>query len=65
MPISSSVTTSTVLRPLRSPKCPKMIPPSGRATNATALVVSASRVALSGSKVGKNNLPKTSVAAVV
>jgi hypothetical protein len=30
--------TSIALRPTRSPKCPKMIPPIGRATNPTAKV---------------------------
>ncbi|WP_425567876.1 hypothetical protein [Nonomuraea dietziae] len=53
------------MRPTLSPKWPNTMPPSGRATKATALVTRASRVALSGSKVGKNSLPNTSDAAVL
>jgi hypothetical protein len=35
MPISSSVEISVVLRPIRSPKWPKIIAPIGRATKPT------------------------------
>ena len=38
-PIISSATTSAFLRPMRSPKCPKMMPPIGRATKPTANVL--------------------------
>jgi hypothetical protein len=36
MPITSSVTISVALRPIRSPQCPKIAAPIGRATNPTA-----------------------------
>jgi hypothetical protein len=63
MPITSSVTTSTVLRPSLSPSWPKTIPPMGRARNPVAEVVKASRVPVSGSASGKNSLLKTRPAA--
>jgi hypothetical protein len=63
MPITSRVTTSTVLRPTLSPKWPKMIPPMGRAMNPVAEVAKASSVPVSGSASGKNSLLKTSAAA--
>ena len=34
-PITSSVMISVVLRPIRSPQCPKMAAPIGRAANPT------------------------------
>lgn len=37
-PISTSENTSSCLRPTRSPKCPMMMPPTGRAMNPTASV---------------------------
>ena len=37
-PMMSSVNTSMVLRPILSPKWPKMKPPIGRATNPAAKV---------------------------
>ena len=40
------------------------MPPSGRAKNPTALVANAAMVAARGSKVVKNNFPKTSAEAV-
>ena len=63
-PMISSVTTRTVLRPFRSPKCPKTMPPSGRATNPTAAVANARSVPTAGSKPGKKSWLKTSAAAV-
>ena len=63
-PISTSVTTSMVLRPTLSPKCPKIMPPKGRAMKATPNVANAANVPASGSNVGKNNWPKTKAAAV-
>ena len=45
----SIVTTSIFLRPIRSPKCPKMKPPSGRVTNPAANVANAIMVPTSGS----------------
>ncbi|KAF1051186.1 MAG: hypothetical protein GAK34_01604 [Delftia tsuruhatensis] len=38
-PMIISVTTRMLLRPTRSPKCPKITPPSGRVTKPTAKVV--------------------------
>ncbi len=35
-PISISVVTSMDLRPILSPKCPKTMPPTGRAKKPTA-----------------------------
>jgi hypothetical protein len=36
MPMTSSVTISVALRPTRSPQCPKIAAPTGRAANPTA-----------------------------
>jgi hypothetical protein len=55
--------TSIFLRPILSPKCPKITPPIGRAAKPTAYVANASSVPTSGSKSGKNSLLKTSAAA--
>ncbi len=38
MPMTRSETISMALRPMRSPKCPKTIPPRGRAAKPTANV---------------------------
>jgi hypothetical protein len=46
----SSAATSVVLRPTRSPKCPKSAEPIGRARNAIANVASDARVADAGSE---------------
>ena len=64
MPMINRVMTSTCLRPTRSPKWPKTMPPSGRARNPTAYVAKASRVPTSGSNEGKNSVLNTSAAAV-
>ena len=63
-PMISMVSTSIFLRPTRSPKWPKMKPPSGRVTKPAAKVAKAIMVPTSGSKVGKNWLLKTSAAIV-
>ena len=60
----SIVSTSIFLRPIRSPKWPKMKPPSGRVTNPAAKVAKESMVPTSGSTVGKNWPLKTSAAIV-
>ena len=60
----SSAATNVVLRPMRSPKWPKSAEPMGRARNAIANVASEASVAEAGSDAGKNNLGKTSTAAV-
>jgi hypothetical protein len=52
------------LRPIRSPKWPNRIAPSGRATNPTANVASDASVPASGENDGKNTAPNTSAAAV-
>ena len=53
-----------VFRPLRSPMWPKIIPPTGRATNPTANEANAASVPANSEKVGKNSRPKTSADAV-
>ena len=64
MPIVSSAATSVVLRPMRSPKCPKSADPIGRAKNAMANVASDWSVAGGGIRRGKNSRGNTSTAAV-
>ncbi len=63
-PMIMSEVTSIALRPMRSPKCPKITPPSGRAAKPTANVPKAESVPISGLEPGKNSSPKTSAAAV-
>ena len=63
-PMISRVITRTVLRPDLSPKWPKTMPPSGRATKPTAAVANASSVPTAGSKLGKKSWLNTSAAAV-
>ncbi len=63
-PMISSEITSIDLRPARSPKWPKMIPPSGRAAKPTPNVANAASVPIVGSTFGKNRSPKISAAAV-
>ncbi len=63
-PIMMRVITRVVLRPMRSPRWPKMMPPRGRAMKPDQSVAKDSRVATPGSmSAGKNTLPKTSAAA--
>ena len=47
-PMSTMVATRVVLRPTRSPMCPKMMPPSGRATKATPKVAKEAMMAADG-----------------
>ncbi len=54
-PIVMSETTSVALRPIESPKCPKMSEPTGRARNATANVTSESSSATVGFVVSEKN----------
>jgi len=64
MPMVMSAVTRVVLRPTRSPKCPKIAAPMGRATKASAKVASDCSVATAGSPLGKNKRGKTNTAAV-
>ena len=63
-PIVSSEATSVVLRPMRSPKWPKMIDPIGRAMNATPKTAKEARRAVAGSSLTKKSDGKTRTAAV-
>lgn len=60
----SSVQTSVRLRPIRSPKWPKMIAPTGRAKKATANVAKDASTAVLGFAAGKKIVGKTNAAAV-
>ena len=60
----SSVSSSIFLRPIRSPKWPKISPPIGRAKKPTAKVPKAANWAAGPSRPLKNSLSKTSPAAV-
>ena len=60
----SSVHTRVRLRPMRSPKWPNRIAPTGRAKNATANVANDAMVAVTGSADGKKTVGKTRAAAV-
>ena len=65
VPIISSAVTSATLRPARSPKCPKITPPIGRATKPTANVLNDASCATKGDRsLAKNTVGKTSAAAV-
>jgi hypothetical protein len=64
MPMINSEITSIDLRPTRSPKWPKMMPPTGRAAKPTPNVANAASVPTVGSAVGKNSSLKISAAAV-
>ena len=56
--------TSVALRPMRSPKWPKMAEPNGRAKNASANATKDCNMPAVGSDDGKNAFGKTSTAAV-
>ena len=58
-PMISMVATRVFFRPIRSPMCPKIRPPTGRATKPTAKVANASSVPTAGSLLGKNNFGNT------
>ena len=63
-PIIISVMTSVVLRPMRSPRWPKITPPTGRARKPTQKVAKDKSVATPGSiSFEKNSSPNTSEAA--
>ena len=64
MPISNREPTRTGLRPMRSPRYPPRMPPSGRTAKPMPRVAKASRVADSGLEPGKKTFPKYSAAAV-
>ena len=63
-PMITSVQISIVLRPIRSPKWPKMKPPSGRARKPTAKVPNAANWAAGPLRPLKNSWSKTRPAAV-
>ena len=63
-PISISDATSVDLRPMRSPKWPKAMAPTGRATKARPKVMNASSVCAVADCAGKNSGPITSAEAV-
>ena len=60
----NSAETRAFFRPMRSPKWPQMIPPTGRAMNPTANELNAASVPRNGSAFGKNAVLRTSAAAV-
>ena len=62
-PISSRLSTSSFLRPMRSPKWPNTSPPNGRATKPMAKVASDWSVPIVGSEAGKKTEGKTTAAA--
>ncbi len=63
-PMISSVSSSIFLRPTRSPKWPKISPPTGRARKPTAKVPKAANCAVGPLSPLKKSLSKTSPAAV-
>ena len=64
MPIMSSVVMRVFFRPIRSPKWPKMMAPTGRAKKATAKVPKEATVPAAVPSAGKNTTGKTRAAAV-
>jgi hypothetical protein len=62
--MSRSVLMSVALRPMRSPQCPKIAAPTGRAAKPTAYVPNEASVPAYALAPGKNRLGKTSAAAV-
>jgi hypothetical protein len=65
MPITSSVTIGVALRPIRSPQCPKIAAPTGRATNPTGVVANEAIAPAYRLEAGKNRCGKTSAAEVL
>jgi len=63
-PITNIVTISIFLRPIRSPKCPNRMPPSGRARYPAAKVPKENSTEVSGSSPAKKTVGKTMAAAV-
>ena len=64
MPMVSSEATRVPLRPNLSPKWPKTMDPSGRATNATPKTAKELSSWVVSFWLGKNSVGKTSTAAV-
>src|SRR5262249_56329179 len=64
IPINMRVATSVLLRPMRSPKWPKIMAPTGRAANPTAWVPNESKRPAYGELPGKKRSGKTRAAAV-
>lgn len=62
-PMRTIVQISAVLRPARSPRCPKIAAPRGRARKPTKYVEKASSTPVTGLLFGKNSSGKTSAAA--
>jgi hypothetical protein len=58
-----NVNTSIDFRPILSPKCPKMIPPSGLARKPTPKTAYAASCPTKGFDLGKNSVGKISAAA--
>jgi hypothetical protein len=63
-PMVSRVMIRFRLRPIRSPRYPKISPPTGRAKNATEYVASAASVPATGETLGKKTRLNTSADAV-
>ena len=64
MPMSTRASTSVRLRPMRSPKWPNRMPPTGRAMKPKAKVEKERINPTAGVASGKNAAGKTSAAAV-
>ena len=64
IPMTSRVIISVRFLPMRSPKCPNTMDPTGRATNAVAKVPSEATAATVGLRSGKNTVGNTRAAAV-
>lgn len=58
IPISNRVEISVFLRPMRSPKCPNNIAPTGRAMKATAKVANDATVPAVAPSAGKKTVGK-------
>jgi hypothetical protein len=63
-PMVRSEATRVPLRPMRSPKCPKTIEPTGRAMKATPKTAKEASLATAGSSLAKKMVGNTSTAAV-
>ena len=57
MPMIAIVTSRVERRPIRSPRWPKMIAPTGRITNPTPIVANAARVPPTAPRGSKNSGP--------
>ena len=63
-PITVSASTSIGLRPRRSPRCPAITPPMGRARKPTAKVAKEASTPAASLPEGKKAGPSTSAAAM-